>query len=417
MKPMFNVIKYDSDGKTLIYKHPVEGFNTKTQLIVQQSQEAIFYYKGEIADIFSAGTYTLETQNIPILRRLINLPFGGDAPFHAVVYFIDKTEMMQLRWGTSERIGILEPTYGFPVKIGASGEMSIKIADCELMMEKLVGSQMQFTQNDFVNNLRALIQMEIKTCLAKAFLEKNFNIFTIETELKELSQVLKEKVAPGFKEYGVSLESFLVTNIVRPEDDPNYQRISQMVFERGAGMESIKIQNEQERLRMEFEFEMQMRRQDISARAVMVDANAQAEKRRIEGYDYRTERGFNVAELTAQNEGAGNFAAAGMGMGMGFGIGTSAGEKVGAMYTDALSMAVTCTESETESGHNELSYIGDIGLDAVFKENVEEELAPRRALKTEERRLKLRELKEDFEEGLIDEQEYKELKADILKNY
>lgn len=414
---MFNVIKYDSDGKTLIYKHPVEDFNTKSQLIVQQSQEAIFYYKGEKADVFKSGTYTLETNNIPILRRLVNLPFGGDAPFHAVVYFVDKTEMMQLRWGTSERIGILEPTYGFPMKIGASGEMSIRIADCELMMDKLVGSRMQFTQDDFVNSLRALIQTEIKTCLAKTFLENHFNIFTIETELKDLSNVLKSKVAPGFREYGVSLESLLITNIVRPEDDPNYQRISQMVFERGAGMESIKIQNEQERLRMEFEFEMQMRQQDISARAVMVDANAQAEKRRIEGYDYRTERGFNVAELTAQNEGAGNFAAAGMGMGMGFGIGTSAGEKVGAMYTGALSMAVTGTGSETENGQSEFSYMGDIGLDAVFKENVEEEPIQKTVSRTEERRLKLRELKEDFEEGLIDEQEYKELKAELLKNY
>lgn len=99
------VIKYEGDNSTFIWKHPCEDFNTTTQLIVHESQEAVFFLNGQALDLFGPGRYTLETQNVPLLRKLINIPTGGETAFHCEVYFVNKTEQMAIRWGTDSKVG------------------------------------------------------------------------------------------------------------------------------------------------------------------------------------------------------------------------------------------------------------------------------------------------------------------------
>ena len=100
MPKIVDVIKYEGDNSTFVWKHPCEDFNTNTQLIVHESQEAIFFMNGLALDLFGSGRYTLETQNIPLVRNFINLPTDGVSAFHCEVYFVNKTEQMALRWGT-----------------------------------------------------------------------------------------------------------------------------------------------------------------------------------------------------------------------------------------------------------------------------------------------------------------------------
>ena len=97
------VIKYEGDNSTFVWKHPCEDFNTSTQLIVHESQEAVFFLNGQALDLFGPGRHTLETQNIPLLRHLINIPTDGETAFHCEVYFINKTEQMAIRWGTDSK--------------------------------------------------------------------------------------------------------------------------------------------------------------------------------------------------------------------------------------------------------------------------------------------------------------------------
>jgi len=123
------VIKYEGDNSTFIWKHPVEDFNTNSQLIVHETQEAILFLNGQPMDLFGSGKYTLETQNIPILNKIINLPTGGVSSFHCEVYFINKVEQMAIAWGTDSKVQYVEPTYGFPISLGAGGEMSLKVKD------------------------------------------------------------------------------------------------------------------------------------------------------------------------------------------------------------------------------------------------------------------------------------------------
>lgn len=144
MAPMASVIKYEGDNSTFIWKHPCEDFNTSTQLIVHESQEAIFFMNGQTLDLFGAGRYTLETENIPLIRKVTNLPTGGQTPFHCEVYFVNKTEQMAIRWGTDSKVQYLEPTYKFPISIGASGEMSLSVADSRKLLIELVGTEAFF---------------------------------------------------------------------------------------------------------------------------------------------------------------------------------------------------------------------------------------------------------------------------------
>lgn len=171
------IIKYEGDNSTFVWKHPSEDFNTSTQLIVHESQEAIFFMNGQALDLFGAGRYTLETENIPLIRKVANLPTGGQTPFHCEVYFINKTEQMAIRWGTDSKVQYLEPTYKFPISIGASGEMSLSVSDSRKLLIKLVGTEAFLGQAKLIQFFRAFLMTRVKTYIAQTMAVNAINIF------------------------------------------------------------------------------------------------------------------------------------------------------------------------------------------------------------------------------------------------
>ena len=162
MANIADIIKYEGDNSTFIWKHPCEDFNTTTQLIVHESQEAILFLNGQALDLFGPGRHTLETQNIPILRRLINIPTGGESAFHCEVYFINKTEQMAIRWGTDSKVQYVEPTYKFPLSIGASGEMSLSVDDSRKLLVKLVGTERVLDRQQLTTYFRSILMAKVK---------------------------------------------------------------------------------------------------------------------------------------------------------------------------------------------------------------------------------------------------------------
>ena len=128
-QPIADVIKYEGDNSTFIWKHPKEDFNSLTQLIVHESQEAIFFLNGEALDSFGPGRHTLETENIPRIGKLLQRTTGDQNPFHCEVYFINKTVQMSVKWGTPEKIRFVEPTLGVPLELGASGDMNLAVSN------------------------------------------------------------------------------------------------------------------------------------------------------------------------------------------------------------------------------------------------------------------------------------------------
>lgn len=230
------IIKYEGDNKTFIWKHPCEDFNSLSQLIVHESQEAVFFMNGQALDLFGAGRYTLETQNIPKLGKLLNRATGDQTPFHCEVYFINKTVQMALKWGTDSKVRYIDPESGLPLELGASGEMNLCVSDSRKLLIKLVGTMDGIAWGDerngftksLQNSFRPLISAAVKSNLASSIKSLSINILEIDEHLTEIGGILHKKVLSGFEEYGLTIPQFFLTNVVLPEDDPSFRRVREL---------------------------------------------------------------------------------------------------------------------------------------------------------------------------------------------
>lgn len=373
------IIKYEGDNSTFIWKHPCEDFNSLTQLIVHETQEAIFFLNGQALDLFGAGRYTLETQNIPKLGKILNRTTGDKTPFHCEVYFINKTEQMSIKWGTDSKIQFIEPTYGFPISIGASGEMSLRVDDSRKLLLKLVGTEDCLSQTKLVQYFRAFLMTKVKSYIAQAIKAKKINIFEIDEKLQDLSVALKELLRPDFEDYGITLERFFVTTIVKPDGDTQYEKFKELYFRQYADIAEAKLRQQADLIYAQTE-----------AQKIVIDSQAQATKRAQEGYTYAQERGFDVAQSVAENEAIGQFTNMGVGIGTMVGVGSVVGGIVGNAVNDAMNAGA---ETPTPTAHSS-STADDV---TAFKIKVE----------------KLTVMKEA---GLITEEDFNNIKAELLKS-
>ncbi len=322
MAQIADIIKYEGDNSTFIWKHPCEDFNSLTQLIVHETQEAIFFMNGQALDLFGPGRYTLETQNLPYVGKMLNRITDDKTPFHCEVYFINKAEQMSIKWGTDSKVQYIDPVFNFPVSIGASGDMNLRVEDSRKLLLKLVGTDAYLTQSKLVSFFRVFLMTYVKSYMAQVIKEKSINIFEIDAGLTEFSLAIKELLKGHFANFGISLEMFNVATIVRPEGDKTYETLRQQY--------TTKIQMDTELLKARTE-----------AEKLVIDSEAQAKKRAQEGYTYQQERGFGVAEQMAQNEGVGNFTNAGIGMGAMMGVGGAVGGVMGGMMNDTVTAFTT----------------------------------------------------------------------------
>jgi len=328
MSQICEIIKYEGDNSTFIWKHPSEDFNSLTQLIVHESQEAIFFMNGQALDLFGAGRYTLETQNIPKIGKLLNRATGDQTPFHCEVYFINKTEQMSIKWGTDSKVQYIDPQYGFPLAIGASGEMSLRAEDSRKLLLKLVGTENYLGQQKLVSFFRAFLMTRVKTYIAQVIKANAINVFEIDENLTAFSDNIHKLLIPDFADYGISLERFFVTNIVKPDGDRQYEKFKELHFRQYADIAEAKLRQQTDIIYAQTE-----------AQKVVIDSQAQATKRAQEGYTYAQERGFDVAEKIAQNEAIGQFTNMGVGLGTMAGVGGAVGGMVGGAVTGAINVA------------------------------------------------------------------------------
>ena len=240
MAKITDIIKYEGDNSTFIWKHPCEDFYSTTQLVVHESQEAIFFMNGEALDTFGPGRHTLDTQNIPklgkVFRQMFNKTTNDDIPFHCEVYFINKTVQMALKWGTDTRVRFLDPNLGIPLEIGASGDMNLAVSDSRKLLIKLVGTMNGIAWDQDVEgftkslqqSFRPLITTAVKTHLPTTIKSNNINILEIDENLEKLSAALRQNIIPGFEEYGLTIPQFYVTNVLLPENDPNFRRMKEL---------------------------------------------------------------------------------------------------------------------------------------------------------------------------------------------
>ena len=340
MAQIADIIKYEGDNSTFIWKHPCEDFNCLTQLIVHESQEAVFFMNGQALDLFGAGRYTLETQNIPLIGKALNRVTGDVSPFHCEVYFINKTEQMAIKWGTDSKVQYIEPTYGFPLSIGANGEMSLRAEDSRKLLLKLVGTENNLSQQKLVSLFRSFLMTRVKTYIAQVMKSSAINIFEIDEKLTVFSDAIKKLLVSDFADYGVALERFFVTSILKPDGDTQYEKFKDLHFRQYADIAEAKLRQRTEIIDAETE-----------AQKTIIDSKAQATKRIQECYTYSQERGFDVAEKVAENEAVGEFTNMGVGLGTMAGVGGTVGGMVGGMIYDAMGSITnpSATPSNTAS--------------------------------------------------------------------
>lgn len=378
MSNIAEIIKYEGDNSTFIWKHPCEDFNSLTQLIVHESQEAIFFMNGQALDLFGPGRYTLETENIPKIGKVLNRTTGDKTPFHCEVYFINKAEQMAIKWGTDSKVQYVDPTYGFPISIGASGEMSLRAEDSRKLLVKLVGTENYLGQQQLIGFFRAFLMTRVKTYIAQVIKANAINIFEIDENLTAFSENIHKLLIPDFADYGITLERFFVTNIVKPDGDRQYEKFKELHFRQYADIAEATLRQKTDLIYAQTE-----------AQKVVIDSQAQATKRAQEGYTYAQERGFDVAEKVAQNEAVGQFTNMGVGLGTMAGVGGAVGGVVGNAVGGALQAA-----SEPAQPTQPAQTTDDM---AAFKAKVE----------------KLGMMKEA---GLITEEEFAAMRAELLKN-
>lgn len=229
------LIKYEGDNSTFIWKYPSEDFNIMTELIVHESQEAVFIANGLASDVIGPGRYKLDTENIPFLTKIADKITGVEI-FHCEVYFINKAVQMAVKWGTDSKVRFIEPSLGVPIEIGASGEMNLVVSDSKKLLFNLVGTMKGIAWDEkgagFTKSLqqafRPLISTAVKSNLSASIKGRNIDIVEVDEYLTELGADLREKIMPGFEEYGLTIPQFYLTNVVLPEEDPNFKRLREI---------------------------------------------------------------------------------------------------------------------------------------------------------------------------------------------
>lgn len=304
------IIKYEGPSDVLAWKHPAEDFNTSSQLIVHESQEAVLFKNGQAMDLFGPGRHTLDTDNIPLLRRVISIPTSGKTPFHCEVYFINKTDILNVLWGTSQPLPIQDPVYNIILPVRANGQFGLHVADSRTLLKKLTGTTRDMTKGRITELFKGMLMTKVKNLIADLMTAKQVSFIEIHSHLNEISDRIKEQVAPMYAEYGMDIVNFFVNSISVPGDDPGYIRIR-------TALASAK-------------------EKELLARGMKAEMD-------ILGYNYQQKRTFDVLDKAAQNEGAGaGIVGAGIGMGMGVNVGSMVGNAMGgAMESIVRNSAVT----------------------------------------------------------------------------
>ncbi len=355
---LLNVIKFEGESGALVWKHPVEDFNMGSQLIVHEGQEALFFRDGQALDLFGPGRYTLETDRLPVMGKLYELPTGGESPFHSEVYFIDLTTQMGVKWGTDTKVRLFDPASGLHVELGASGEFSVRVTDSRRLLVKLVGSTDTLTRDQLLGEgggsfFRAMVMTQVKSFLAQTIKENAINVLEIDGRLMELSAALRERINAPLAEFGLTLPEFYVSRIVTPDEDPNFRKMKEQYAEQYLTVRQEEIRRSEAQAaaqRMAVEAETQARMKIIGAQgdaealkiqkaaeaeAYRMQAEAEAQEMKLKGYTYQQETTRQVG-MEAMKNGISGSGSGGLGDIAGLGVTLGAMGSVVNMTKEAL---------------------------------------------------------------------------------
>lgn len=307
---IIDVVKFDGlrSRDWLVYKFPSDTLVFGTRLIVNEGQVAVFVKGGQVCDLFYPGSYILDTDNLPVLFHIFNLPYGGNTPFTAEVYFINTKTKLDIPWGTSDPIQLIDPKYFVKLRIRAFGQMGLKLMDYSLFFRELIGSM---NQNDIVSFdkiklfYRGMVVTKVKSIISEMILAEKISALEISAHLDDISDKCREEISGEFQKYGFNVVNFFVQSINFPDDD--FAKINKIL-------------------------------EDKAAFEIMGDGR------------YVTKRSFDVYEGAANNNNgvAGAFAAGGIGAGVGTNVAQAAGEMAPRINPGQMVICPKCGEKSVQ---------------------------------------------------------------------
>jgi len=317
-----NVIKSNMSTDMLIWKWTdandpkrKDEIRFGSQLIVLESQEAVFFYGGKVFDVFGPGTYTLSTQNLPLLSQMLGVVFGGDSPFQATVYFINKVTSFEAKWGLSP-FNMIDPNFKVPIPVTARGNFAVKINDGKKFLIEIVGTSPEIDTKDLREKFRGIIATNVKRAIFQISKEQGLSPVELEGIVFEVSDAVKKIITDTLAMYGLAINHFLIEAIPVIDDDERVKNIVEKLHK-------IWSEDMEERMRL---------------------------KRHGENLNvYKTERVFDTTETAAANLGSGEGGSGILGTFVGLNMAASMGGQLGNIMTNALGQNSSPIQSQLKA--------------------------------------------------------------------
>jgi excisionase family DNA binding protein len=300
MARIFDVIEAADQGPNeMINRVPEVGsgdFRIGSQLIVRESQAAVFFRDGKALDVFGPGRHTIATANIPLLTTLVGALFSGQTPFKAEVYFVNMRDFLDMKWGTPEPIALRDKDLGL-ARLRAFGSYSMAIADPQMFVAKIVGAQGLFQTSQIADYLRGIIVSRLTDLLGST----QAGLFDLPALFDEMSAAVRTKVSEDFQAAGINLKQLYLQSVSPTEE-------TQKAIDERAAMGAIGDMN---------------RYMQFKAARALGDAAAQP---------------------------GGGAAGAGVGLGAGLGMGAGMGAGLAGLFSQAMQGATRPGDAGTTAG-------------------------------------------------------------------
>ena len=279
-----STIQNESNTDYLIWKSPVHTITIGSQIIVHENEEALLFENGQLLNIFKSGRHLIETGNIPGLEGLISRSFKGGSPIVVEIWFANKVASFDYKWGT--RLQIKDNTYGLILPMTSFGTYALRIEDAASLILQIVGRNQSLSKLELKQKLVPLLVRNLKEEVADTIVDDKADVFTISTELKNISKNVQESLAEEFRRFGLDLFDFYIESLEIDEKCEEYKKLKSSLGD---------------------------------AASLKLRANAAKDS----GNFYQTERSFDALQAAAENESgiSGTLLSGGLGLGMGLGAG------------------------------------------------------------------------------------------------
>ncbi|MFC3994914.1 SPFH domain-containing protein [Nocardiopsis sediminis] len=220
----------DDSRDTIVWRFPRHDNEIKmgAKLVVRESQMAVFVNEGTIADVFPPGTYTLATQNLPVLSTLKGWKYGFDSPFKAEVYFVSSRQFTDMKWGTQNPVLVRDPEFGM-VRLRAFGGYAARVVDPASLIRELAGTDPQFRTEEVEEYLRQQIVGRLGSALGTA--AGTTPVLDLAANQHVIGERLANVLSADLADVGIQIPRFIIENVsLPPEVEEAIDKRSQMAI-------------------------------------------------------------------------------------------------------------------------------------------------------------------------------------------